>query len=126
MEIGSSESPLQRPNAGGGRAVLVAYASKGGSTREVAERIAALVRECGHRVEEPREMAHFLAATRPRDYRVFAGVIDAESWPLYGRLFLRMFGGRVGDDRDWPSIVRWARQIAAALGTPARAESAPR
>jgi menaquinone-dependent protoporphyrinogen oxidase len=163
--------------------VLVAYASKRGSTRGVAERIASVLRECGHEVEiepveqvvdvsgwravvlgspvydgswlpeaaelvrrnldrlgalplwlfsvgsfgdqhrvvgglmkkEPREMAHFLRALKPRDYRVFAGVIAAESWPLYGKLLLWLFGSRSGDNRDWRSIEAWAATIAEAL-----------
>ena len=161
--------------------ILIAYASRHGSTREVAERLAAVLRGRGHCVElraaaqtrdvsgyqaivigspvydgawlpeasefvrqnldrlasvpvwlfsvgafgdehpvigrlmkkEPREMARFLQTIRPRDYRVFAGVIDANSWPSYGKLLLRIFGGRVGDNRDWQSIERWAAEIAA-------------
>jgi menaquinone-dependent protoporphyrinogen oxidase len=163
--------------------VLVTYASKQGSTRGVAERIAAVLCACGQEVElmpveqvadlsgwraivlgspvydgswlpeaaelvrknldrlavvplwlfsvgsfgdehrvvgrlvkkEPREMAHFLKALHPRDYRVFAGVIAAESWPLYGKLLLRLFGSRAGDNRDWRSIEAWAATIADAL-----------
>jgi menaquinone-dependent protoporphyrinogen oxidase len=163
--------------------VLVAYASKRGSTREIAERIARELRARGHQVElkpvdqvadlrgcravvlgcpvydgswlpeatelvrknldrlatlplwlfsvgsfgdehrvvgglmkkEPREMAYFLRALHPRDYRVFAGVIPAESWPFYGKLLLWLFGGRSGDNRDWRSIEAWAATIADAL-----------
>lgn len=166
-----------------GNRVLVAYASKQGSTRGVAERVASVLRARGHEVElkpadqvgdlsgwravvlgspvydgswlpeaselarknldrlgsvplwlfsvgsfgdehrvvgrlmkkEPREMAHFLWALRPRDYRVFAGVIAADGWPLYGKLLLRLFGGHSGDNRDWRSIEGWAATIADAL-----------
>lgn len=64
---------------------------------------------------QPREIAELTAALRPRGYRVFAGVVDAKSWPLYGRLLLRALGGRAGDDRDWPDIDAWADEIGAAL-----------
>jgi menaquinone-dependent protoporphyrinogen oxidase len=166
--------------------VLVAYATKHGSTREIAECIAIELRAFGHSVDlkaaeqvgeldawraivlgspvydgswlpeaaelirrnldrlgtlpvwlfsvgsfgdehrvvgrlmkkEPREMAQFLRAIRPRGYRVFAGVIDASSWPFHGRLLLRLFGSRPGDNRDWQSIARWANAIASALQSP--------
>lgn len=65
--------------------------------------------------KEPRGIDALLAALRPRSYRVFAGVIDAALWPWYGRLFLRLFGGRVGDNRDWLAIDRWTEQIASEL-----------
>lgn len=192
IQPGSIDPRPELPVASEGLSVLVAYASRAGSTRGVAERIAAVL--CGHgqRVDlrsvgqvgdlsaydaavigspvydgswlpeaselvrrnldrlgslpvwlfsvgtfgdehrivgrlmrkEPREMAHFLQVLKPRDYRVFAGVIDAASWPLYGKLLLRMFGGRVGDNRDWSSIERWATHIAAALAAPGAAPSA--
>ncbi len=62
--------------------------------------------------KEPRVIGFFLEALRPRSYRVFAGVIDAELWPWYGRLLLRLFGGRTGDNRDWLEIDRWSEYIA--------------
>jgi menaquinone-dependent protoporphyrinogen oxidase len=145
--------------------VLVVYASKYGSTKGVAERIATRLGERCCRVElrpvdqvgsldayeafvrgslsalqdtpvwlfsvgafsdtkrlvgplmkrEPRGIGEFRRAIEPRDYRVFAGVIDRRQWPFFSRLFYRALGGRLGDYRDWQAIDAWADGIAAAL-----------
>lgn len=71
---------------------------------------------------EPRGIDELREATRPRDYRVFAGVIRREQWPLASRLLYHAFGGRLGDNRDWEDIGAWADGIAAALTTPVAAE----
>ena len=165
--------------------VLVAYASRGNSTREIAQRIADRLRTHGHHASvaavgdvsnvdayegmvigsavyngawpaeatgfvrrlkdalasrpvwlfsigtfddchpvvgrfmknEPKGIGETLAAIRPREYRVFAGVIDGSRWPWWGRLVLRAFGGRPGDNRNWPEIVRWSDGIARALNS---------
>lgn len=164
--------------------VLVTYASRFGSTREVATRIADRIRGHGHEVmvcavddawsvdgygaivvgsgvydgswtadatafvrrhapmlahtpvwlfsvgsfgdrhpvigglmrKEPKEIGEFEQAIHPRDYRVFAGVIDLAHWPAWGRLLFQALGGRDGDNRSWPDIEAWADQIARALG----------
>lgn len=64
---------------------------------------------------EPRGIGDVLGSVRPRDYRVFAGVVARDQWPLYGRLLLRALGGRIGDNRDWEQIEAWARAIGRAL-----------
>lgn len=64
---------------------------------------------------EPRDIDALRAALRPRDYRVFAGVVDRSTWPLPARLLFHAFGGRFGDRRDWEAIDAWARSIAAEL-----------
>lgn len=66
---------------------------------------------------EPRGIEQLQAALHPRSYRVFAGVIQPAHWPWYGRLLLRLFGGRVGDNRDWLEIDRWIEQLASDLRT---------
>jgi menaquinone-dependent protoporphyrinogen oxidase len=174
-------------NALGSAQVLVAYTSRYGSTKGIAERIASRLRQRGHRVElhpadrvehvdgfdavvfgsavfdqswmpegdefvrrnrevlarlpvwlfsvgsfgdrkrlvgplmkrEPRGIGEVRKAIRPREYRVFAGVIGRDQWPLLSRLFYHAFGGRLGDNRDWPDIDAWADSIAHTLGTPA-------
>ena len=68
-------------------------------------------------VREPREINEFTAAIHPRDYRVFAGVIDGAHWPWYGKLVLRAFGGRFGDNRDWRDIETWADGIGRVLAS---------
>jgi hypothetical protein len=70
--------------------ILVAYASRGSDCHPVVGRFMK---------SEPRGIGEILAAIRPRDYRVFAGVIDGSRWPWWGRLVLRAFGGRPGDTK---------------------------
>lgn len=184
--MGKTQHRERRQEAPLGRAaptVLVAFASKHGSTRGVAERIAARLREQGETVEarpadqvadasayaavvlgsavfnqrwaaeaerfvernaealaarpvwlfsvgafgdrkrvigplakrEPRNIRTLEDAIHPRDYRVFAGVIDRGQWPLGSRLFFHALGGQLGDNRDWPGIDAWANGIAHAL-----------
>lgn len=163
--------------------VLVAYASRYGSTRQIAEHIAQRLREGGRRVDlrpiadagdpapyaavvlgsavytrrwtpeaedwarrhrlvladrplwlfsvgtfgdrkpligplmrrEPKDIAALCRTLAPRGYRVFAGVIARQRWPLRSRLLYHALGGRLGDNRDWPDIDAWASGIAAAL-----------
>jgi menaquinone-dependent protoporphyrinogen oxidase len=163
--------------------VLVAYASRFGSTRGVAERIAATLRQAGQRValqrcdevvdltpyaavvfgspvfngrwmpeaeqfvqrnakslavrpvwlfsvgtfgdsrriigrlmtREPRDIGDIRQALHPREYRVFAGVIDRHQWPAASRLLFHSLGGRLGDNRDWRAIEAWADKIHHAL-----------
>jgi len=165
--------------------VLVAYASAHGSTRGIAERIAARLSDRGARVEvrsveevedidpyetvivgsavygqswlpnataflqrhryalaarrvwlfsvgsfgdthraigglmkrEPRDIVEIQEAVHPHDYRVFAGAIERRQWPLASRLFFHAFGGRFGDNRDWPEIDAWADDIARTLAS---------
>jgi menaquinone-dependent protoporphyrinogen oxidase len=66
---------------------------------------------------EPRGIDELREALRPRDYRVFAGVIRREQWPPASRLLYHAFGGRLGDNRDWDDIGAWADGIAASLAT---------
>jgi menaquinone-dependent protoporphyrinogen oxidase len=68
--------------------------------------------------KEPREISEFERTLHPRDYRVFAGVIDLDHWPAWGRLLFRAFGGRAGDNREWPDIDAWAAEIAQELRAP--------
>lgn len=72
---------------------------------------------------EPKRIGDILEAIGPRDYRVFAGVIRRGQWSWLGNVVLRAFGGRIGDNRDWPDIDAWANGIAAAVGS--RAERSP-
>ena len=173
----------QQTRTGNDMCVLVAYASKYGSTRGVAERVAASLREQGNRVElrpvdqvadasaydavvfgspvfnqrwlpegeefvdrnlealaarpvwlfsvgtfgdrkriigpvmkrEPKGIRAFEEAIHPREYRVFAGVIDRHQWPFLSSLFYYALGGHLGDNRDWLDIDAWADGIGHAL-----------
>lgn len=71
--------------------------------------------------KEPREIGELEAALHPRDYRVFAGVIDLDRWPAWGRLVFKALGGHAGENRRWPEIDAWAATIAHALRTSADA-----
>ena len=73
--------------------------------------------------KEPREIAEFEDAVHPREYRVFAGVIDLDQWPAWGRLLFRAFGGHAGDNRNWPDIDSWAEQIIDRLQSEPSSES---
>lgn len=68
--------------------------------------------------QEPRDIRQMEKAVKPRDYRVFAGAIERHQWPLASRLFFHAFGGRFGDNRDWPQIDAWADRIANTLRIP--------
>ena len=61
--------------------------------------------------KEPREISEFEQKVHPRDYRVFAGVINLDHWPAWGRLLFNALGGHAGDNRRWPDIDTWAEKI---------------
>jgi menaquinone-dependent protoporphyrinogen oxidase len=65
--------------------------------------------------KEPKRITEVRSALRPRDYRVFQGVIEKHQWPFWSRVLFHAFGGRFGDHRDWPVIEGWADQIALTL-----------
>ena len=64
---------------------------------------------------EPKGIRAFEEAIHPREYRVFAGVIDRHQWPFLPRLFYYALGGHLGDNRDWLDIDAWADGIGHAL-----------
>ncbi len=72
---------------------------------------------------EPRNIAQVRETMCPDEYRVFAGVIRRAQWPLPSRMLFHVFGGRLGDNRDWAAIDEWAETILGALHRtePARA-----
>jgi hypothetical protein len=62
--------------------------------------------------ELPKIEQRFPGGRRPRDHRMFAGIVDLRQVPFWGRLFFRAAGGRSGDQRDWPAVEAWATEIA--------------
>ena len=68
--------------------------------------------------KEPKEISEFEDTLHPRDYRVFAGVIDLDHWPAWGRLMFKALGGHAGDNRQWPDIDAWAKGISQELRAP--------
>ena len=74
---------------------------------------------------EPRELGALLADLRPRDYHVFAGVVDPAELGRFGRLVYRLLRGGCGDYRNWPEVERWGARIARELAAPAALPGAP-
>lgn len=66
---------------------------------------------------ETEEISGLRAMLRAREHRNFAGAITRSDWPLTGRVFFRVIGGRYGDHRNWPAVDAWADRIAATLST---------
>jgi menaquinone-dependent protoporphyrinogen oxidase len=161
-------------------AVLVAYASKYGSTQGIAERIAEKLRQLGKQAEarsmdevsdpgsyeafvlgsaiyafswlkearewvhrhqailaqhpvwlfgsgplgtevkdaerQPKEMAEFQQAIRPRDERIFFGALNYHTLSFPERMVMKAMRAPEGDFRDWPAIEAWAASIARDLG----------
>ncbi len=160
--------------------VLVAYASKHGSTQGIAERIAEKLRQLGIQAEarpldevsdpgnyeafvigsaiyygswmkeatewvhrnqavlaklpvwlfsvgplgaevkdaeqQPKELAEFQQAIRPREQRVFFGALDHQRLSFAERMVVKAVRAPEGDFRDWEAIEAWAASIARDLG----------
>ena len=106
-------------------AVLVAYASAFGPTREIAERIAARMGRAMVDVE-CRQVDDIEAASGEmplRDHELFSGVYQASQMPPLLRGLFRLTGGKFGDLRDWEAVDAWADQIIAQLPTPPSPDS---
>jgi hypothetical protein len=56
-----------------------------------------------------------IAATRPREHRVFAGRLDKSKLSFPERAVVLAFRAVEGDFRDWDAIAAWSSEIAAAL-----------
>ncbi len=160
--------------------VLVAYASKHGSTQEIAQRIAEHLRQLGIQAEarpleevsdpgsyealvigsaiyygswmkeatewvhrnqavlaklpvwlfsvgplgaevkdaeqQPKELAEFQQAIRPREQRVFFGALDHQRLSFAERMVVKAVRAPEGDYRDWEAIDAWSASIARDLG----------
>ncbi len=66
-------------------------------------------------LKEPKHITEVRSALKPREYRVFQGVIEKHQWPFWSRVLFHAFGGHFGDHRKWPVIDAWGDQIALAL-----------
>jgi menaquinone-dependent protoporphyrinogen oxidase len=66
--------------------------------------------------QQPREMAEFQQAIRPREERIFFGAIDYHKLSFPERMILKAMRAPEGDFRDWPAIEAWAASIARDLG----------
>jgi menaquinone-dependent protoporphyrinogen oxidase len=91
------------------RVWVFAVSSIGETSSFFGPRVARVGRRARRRAEgsaPPWEPLH------PEGHRSFAGVIEHDHWNRVGRLFMRVFGGRYGDHRDWDDIRSWADEIA--------------
>jgi menaquinone-dependent protoporphyrinogen oxidase len=66
--------------------------------------------------QQPKEMAEFQQAIRPRDERIFFGVLDHHKLSFGERMVLKAVRAPEGDFRDWQAIEAWAESIAQDLG----------
>jgi hypothetical protein len=87
--------------------LLIGYASRFGSTRDVAIRIADTV------ADTP---AHW-RANRSGCSASDRSAIDTPS-SAWGRLLFKALGGHAGDNRHWPDIDAWAEEIAQEVRVP--------
>jgi menaquinone-dependent protoporphyrinogen oxidase len=65
--------------------------------------------------EGPKAVAPYAQTVRPRDTRLFTGVVSRQQFPPLSRAVLRLMGGRYGDLRDWVEIDAWADTISGSL-----------
>jgi menaquinone-dependent protoporphyrinogen oxidase len=75
-------------------------------------------------VAEPKEIAELREAVKPRDHRVFFGVLSRSKFDFVERVVAMLPAARAlfpeGDFRDWQDIEAWAEGIAHALGQASR------
>jgi menaquinone-dependent protoporphyrinogen oxidase len=64
---------------------------------------------------QPKQIAEFTQALRPRDHHVFFGALDPEKLGFAERMVVKGVRAPVGDFRDWDDIRAWADAIAADL-----------
>ena len=66
--------------------------------------------------EQPKEIAEFQQAIRPRDQRIFFGALDHSHLSFAERVMVKAVRAPEGDFRDWQVIEAWAASIARNLG----------
>ena len=62
--------------------------------------------------EQPKEIAEFQQAIRPRDRRIFFGALDHSKLTFAERMMAKAVRAPEGDFRDWEAIEAWAASIA--------------
>jgi menaquinone-dependent protoporphyrinogen oxidase len=65
--------------------------------------------------DEAVRIDEILAATSPREHRVFAGRLDKTNLTFAERALVFAFRAAEGDFRDWKAVAEWADTIADAL-----------
>ena len=66
--------------------------------------------------QQPKEMAEFQQAIRPREQRIFFGALDPSRLSFAERVMVKAVRAPEGDFRDWQAIDAWAASIARDLG----------
>ena len=66
--------------------------------------------------QQPKEMAEFQQAIRPREQRIFFGALDHSRLSFAERVMVKAVRAPEGDFRNWQSIEAWAESIARDLG----------
>jgi menaquinone-dependent protoporphyrinogen oxidase len=66
--------------------------------------------------QQPKEMAEFQQAIRPREQRVFFGLLDHHRLSFAERMVVKAVRAPEGDFRDWQAIEAWVESIAQELG----------
>ncbi len=78
---------------------------------------------------QPKELAEFKEAIKPRDHRVFFGALNASNLEFAHRVIRKLPAARAalpdGDFRDWQDIGGWAENIAHELAVEPTAAGAP-
>jgi menaquinone-dependent protoporphyrinogen oxidase len=73
-------------------------------------------------VAEPKEIAEFREAIKPREHRVFFGALDGSKLGFAHQMMRKLPAARAlfpeGDFRNWNDIAAWASNIAQFLATP--------
>jgi len=67
-------------------------------------------------LKQPKGIAPLWPVLQPRGHHWFAGVVEPAQWGSVGGAFMKLFGGRYGDLRNWQEIDDWTDSIASALG----------
>lgn len=62
--------------------------------------------------QQPKEMTEFQQAIRPREQRIFFGVLDHSKLSFAERMMAKAVRAPEGDFRDWEVIEAWATSIA--------------
>ncbi len=62
--------------------------------------------------QQPKEKAEFQEAIKPRDHRVFFGVLDHNKLSFTERMMAKAVRAPEGDYRNWEAIDAWAESIA--------------
>ena len=63
----------------------------------------------------PSDLKETADRVKPRDIKLFHGLIDPKKLSLLERQAVKMVKAAIGDHRDWEMIATWAKEIAAEL-----------